>query len=251
PLFAKDWIVQLAKQYDGKDRFYLEAIGIAVGHLDAKRRDLILADFEKHFPEWNDKVLDLIWELRPPKGLPKLPQRLGDRSVTAEQQARIVDILAASEDAAVGKTLLKALEKELPKPARERALAQLQLFLPGKWNSLRQSPELADVIGHLLDQPATRAAVLALIAAADKADAVELVAGIAGRTDEDAAVRSTAVRTLGQLATEPAIPALETVLNSGPPALRVEAARALGAAAKPQAMKLLQDVVLAREQDSA
>src|SRR5207245_8730403 len=30
-------ILSLAKQYDGKDRFYLEAIGIAVGHHDQKR----------------------------------------------------------------------------------------------------------------------------------------------------------------------------------------------------------------------
>src|SRR5262249_37398308 len=60
--WAKDLIIDRAKLYDGHDRFYLEAIGIAVGH-DAKRREIILADFEKHFPDWNDKVLDLIWEL--------------------------------------------------------------------------------------------------------------------------------------------------------------------------------------------
>ena len=58
--------IDLAKQYDGKDRFYLEAIGIAVGHHDKARRDVILADFDKEFPEWNDKVADLVWELRPP-----------------------------------------------------------------------------------------------------------------------------------------------------------------------------------------
>ena len=51
--------------YDGHDRFYLAAIGIAVGS-DPKRREIILADFDKQFPEWNDKVADLVWELRPP-----------------------------------------------------------------------------------------------------------------------------------------------------------------------------------------
>ena len=63
-------IYELAKKYDGKDRFYLEAIGIAVGHHDKARRDIILADFDKQFPEWNDKVADLVWELRPPAMMP-------------------------------------------------------------------------------------------------------------------------------------------------------------------------------------
>ena len=51
PAKAKPLILDLAKQYDGKDRFYLEAIGIAVGHHDKARRDVILADFDKEFPD--------------------------------------------------------------------------------------------------------------------------------------------------------------------------------------------------------
>ena len=50
---ARKLIIELARHYDGKDRFYLEAIGIAVGR-DPKRREIILADFDKEFSEWND-----------------------------------------------------------------------------------------------------------------------------------------------------------------------------------------------------
>ena len=45
----------LAKRYDGQDIFYRAALNIACG-TDPKRREAILADFDKHFPEWNDKV---------------------------------------------------------------------------------------------------------------------------------------------------------------------------------------------------
>src|SRR5262249_19577648 len=76
PEIAKPLIYELAKQYDGKDRFYLAAVGIAVGHHDAKRRDIILADFAKHFPEWNEKVAGLAWELRPPGIFPLLEKQL-------------------------------------------------------------------------------------------------------------------------------------------------------------------------------
>ncbi len=106
PAKAKPLILDLAKQYDGKDRFYLEAIGIAVGHHDKARRDVILADFDKEFPEWNDKVADLVWELQPPSVMPSLGKRLADKSLTADQRGRIVDILAAADDKAAGASLL-------------------------------------------------------------------------------------------------------------------------------------------------
>src|SRR5262249_16603460 len=91
---AKKLILELAKQYDGKDRFYLEAIGIAVGRWDKGRRDVILKDFDKEFPEWNDKVADLVWELRPPSMMPALGKKLADPKLSAPARARIIDILA-------------------------------------------------------------------------------------------------------------------------------------------------------------
>jgi hypothetical protein len=79
--------MELAKKYDGKDRFYLEAIGIAVSHFDMTPRNVILAGFDKEFPEWNDKVADLVWELQPPLVLPTLGKRLADKSLTPARSA--------------------------------------------------------------------------------------------------------------------------------------------------------------------
>src|SRR6185312_6051235 len=60
-----------ASHYDGKDISYRAALNIACG-TEPKRREEILADFDKHFPEWNDTVADLVWELRPKSVLPRL-----------------------------------------------------------------------------------------------------------------------------------------------------------------------------------
>src|SRR5262249_28934832 len=171
PAKAKPIIMELAKRYDGKDRFYLEAIGIAVGHHDKARRDVILADFDKQFPRWDEKVADLVWELRPPQMLPLLEKRLADGSLPAGQRARVVDLLAGSPDAAAGTALLKALRADAPGAVRERAVEHLKALLPGKWNGLRRNPQLADTITRLLDRPQTRAAGLELIGAAGKQDA--------------------------------------------------------------------------------
>ena len=130
--------MKLAKEYDGNDRFYLEAVGIAVGHFDKARRDVILADFDKAFPQWNDKVADLVWELQPPDVLLTLGKRLADKSLTPAQRGRIVDILAVADSQAGGAVLLKVLETDVPQEVRDKVINNLKLFLPGKWQGFGQ-----------------------------------------------------------------------------------------------------------------
>src|SRR5207237_1303714 len=141
PALAKDWFYDLAKLYDGHDHFYRAALNIACG-TDPARRDAILADFDKHFPDWNDKVADLVWELRPPSVLPRLEKLLADGKLPAHQRARIVDILATGPDAAGGSLLLRTLVTEPSPEIREHILTNLKLFLPTKWRDLNRSPEL-------------------------------------------------------------------------------------------------------------
>ncbi len=113
PKMAKLLFYPLAKRYDGQDRFYLAALNIACG-TDPDRRDAILADFDKHFPDWSEKVADLVWELRPKSVMPRLVKLLGDGKLTGAQKARIVDILAASDDIAAGQSMLALLDKDSP-----------------------------------------------------------------------------------------------------------------------------------------
>lgn len=242
PERAKPLILALAKQHDGKDRFYLEAIGIAVGHHDQKRREVILADFEKHFPEWNDTVADLVWELRPPSVLPLMEKRLADKAIPAEQKLRIVDIVAASDDDRAGKVLLASLRTEAPKTVRDRTVENLKTALAGKWRKLRDDAELTNTIAALLKQAETREAALALIAAAEKLDAADQVAEIAAGK-ENAALRTSAIQTLGVLKSDKATKALEGLLVSADPVLQSESAKSLGKQATPGALKALQEMV--------
>jgi putative membrane-bound dehydrogenase-like protein len=198
PAWAKPITLALAKKYDGKDRFYLEAIGIAVGH-DPKRREIILADFPKQFPEWNAQVAGLVWELRPPSMMPVLEKRLFDAKLPASQRAQIVEILAASEDMKTGALLLKVLHSDAPAEVRDRVLDNLRQFLPSKWRKLRDSKELKESIDALLSRAESRAVGLAFIGAAELTGEAARVSGVAHDTKEAEATRKTAVRTLGQL----------------------------------------------------
>jgi putative membrane-bound dehydrogenase-like protein len=229
PTRAKDRILDLAKQYDGKDRFYLEAIGIAVGHWDKDRRAAVLAEFDKEFPEWNDKVADLVWELRPPSMMPTLGKKLADPKLSPSSRGRIIDILASSDDASAGKAMLDVLQSDVPAEVRDKVIDNLKLFLPNKWSGLRQSKELTTSIDSLLAKPETAPTGLALVAAADRTDLVPKIAALVSAKDTSEAVKTAAVKALGALPSADAINTLVDMLPIGrDEALGVAIVQALG-----------------------
>jgi len=231
PETATPHFYALAKLYDGQDHFYRAALNIACG-TDPARRDAILADFDKHFPEWNDRVADLVWELRPKSMLPRLGKLLEDPKLTVAQKARVVDILAANDDPAAGRTMLQVLKSDAAPEMKARALESLRLFLPTKWKALQNSSELAAAVEALLARPGSTVTGLQLIAAANARNTVERVAELLRDSSLTRETRQEAVRTLGKLPTVRAVEALgETVASAKEPALQTEAIRALGSMA--------------------
>ncbi len=204
----------LAQLYDGQDIFYRAALNIACG-TDPERRDKILADFDKHFPEWNDKVADLVWELRPKSVLPRLSKLLADPKLTVAQKARIVEILAASDDIAAGHTMLGLLKADLPAEVKAKALEQIQTSVVTKWKGLQASKELAASIDDLLAGAATKIHGLQLIGAANAVDRLSAVAAIAADEKGASDLRMEAVRTLGKLKSPKALGVIEGLLQPG------------------------------------
>src|SRR5262245_58196373 len=254
---VKPMLYELAKQYDGKDRFYLEAIGIVVGHHDQKRREIILADFEKEFPEWNEKVANLIWELRPPSVMPKLGSRLKDASLPVEQRLQIVDILGGTQDTSGGQAMIHALTPDAPPQVRDHILAKLKENLPGKWRELRKSKELSQAIDGFLAKQETRPLGLALVGVAAKEDAIGRVADIARDGKEPESVRTSAIASLGAMTLPAATKALEGLVQIEPADLRPRAAKALGdqlqlySSDREPAMKALKAIIQANDRELA
>ncbi|MBX9622488.1 MAG: c-type cytochrome, partial [Gemmataceae bacterium] len=226
PETLKPLFFALAKKYDGQDHFYRAALNIACG-TDPARRDAILADFDKHFPEWNDTVADLVWELRPKSVLPRLGKLLADAKLSGPQKARIVDILAASDDPAAGKSMLALLTGDAPAEVKARAVEHLKLFLPTKWKAINSREELDPVIDRLLKDKAGAAAGLRLIALSNNAWRQAEVAAIARDDKADRGLREEAIRTLGGLRTDDAVAALVALARPEGP-LSPAAVEALG-----------------------
>lgn len=218
----------LAKLYDGADHFHRAALNIACG-TDPARRDAILADFDKHFPEWNDKVADLVWELRPKSVVPRLGKLLSDDKLTAAQKGRIVDIIASNDDASAGQAMLGVLKSDAAPEVKARAIESLKLFLPTKWKGLQGSKELTQQIDELLKEPKTQVIGLQLVGAAGAVDRAQLVGDLASRNWKTTPldVRKEAIRTLGRLRTVSAAEALDEVLCERSDPLAPAAAAAL------------------------
>ncbi|VTT97776.1 membrane-bound dehydrogenase domain-containing protein : Uncharacterized protein OS=Planctomyces maris DSM 8797 GN=PM8797T_07447 PE=4 SV=1: GSDH: Cytochrom_C [Gemmataceae bacterium] len=233
-LWLRDWpadaaapiFYTLAKQYDGQDIFYRAALNIACG-TDPARRDAILADFDKHFPEWDDKTADLVWELRPKSVLPRLGKLLGDAKLTAAQKARVIDIIAANDDPEAGKSVLEVLKSDAAPEVKARAIESLKQFLPTKWKPLQGGKELAAALDDLLKDAKTQATGLQLVAAVGGADRVAAVAAIAGDDKAALDIRKEAVRTLGRIPAAESVAALVKVGTPENP-LSIPVVQALG-----------------------
>jgi putative membrane-bound dehydrogenase-like protein len=247
---VREALYALAGKHDGKDRFYLAAIGIAVG-ADLARRTGLLAGFETAFPEWDDRVIDLIWELRPEGAMPALAKKLTDTKLTAEQRGRIVDILSSAGGAGAAQALLEVLQTDVPAVVRGKLLENLGRLLP-RLPEVQKGPVVLATIEHLLKSPEGRTAGLRLIAAAGRTDLVEKVAALINDGTQPEALRRDAAIALGRLPSVAAVEALKGVARKGG-TLAGDALQALGALlalpgeSNEKAEQVLQAIVLDRE----
>jgi putative membrane-bound dehydrogenase-like protein len=210
----------LAERYDG-DPAYRAALNIACG-TDPARRDAILADFDKHFPVWNDHVADLAWELRPKSVLARLDTLMRDPNLTAEQKARVVDILAVSDSPDAGAKVLSLLDGDRPDAVQLRAVNNLAKFLPNKWADLRKSDAVRGAIRRGLTADNPSVGLMLAEAAPDRVALADLKVA-AGRHPE---ARRQAVRIAGRLRTAEAVAYLSSL--TADPVLGADALTAVG-----------------------
>src|SRR5262249_18808916 len=117
---------------------------------------------------------------------------------------------------------------------------------------LRSSPELSSTIDALLEKQESTIMGLALIAAAEKRDAIPRIKDLAADDKQPMEVRRAAVQSLGRILARESVAALEGIVQSKNTPLPLEAVQALAnqiplwseASGTKAALKLLQTVFL-------
>jgi hypothetical protein len=156
-----DAMAQLVSQYDGKDRWYLEAIGIAA----RGREDALYARLKNDASARSSATFSrLVWELRPKTALGDLIAVLNSPSASSEQRTNALDTLGAMEwpEAA------RALEAFITSPSSapplvEHAFGLYSHQLFSWWMDARTSPALPQIVRKMFAAPGAQVAAVAMV----------------------------------------------------------------------------------------
>ena len=118
---------EFAKQYDGKDRWYLEALGIGAD----KQWDTFFAAWQQQVGEgWNTSAgHDIVWRSRAKAALPMLVKIIEDPEMDPEKNLKFFRALDFHGDSAKEQTLLELIngKSQNPKQSFINAIALTQL----------------------------------------------------------------------------------------------------------------------------
>jgi putative membrane-bound dehydrogenase-like protein len=97
---CKDTLVKLAKAYDGHDRFYLEAVGLACDRKEEAIYPLILAQCGDNADplKWSAAMAGLAWRLHPRAAIESFAARAASAALSVEQRKQAIDALAFTND---------------------------------------------------------------------------------------------------------------------------------------------------------
>ncbi len=242
---AVESLAQLAKQYDGQDRWYVEALGIGAR---GEENDLY-AKLREAFPQgWDSRLGQLIWELRPSDALGYLVASINDGSLSLQQRSEALNALAAMGTGEAGRAVAQFLSE--PKNAPElaaNAFAHLSHQLFSEWIDLRQNPAVQNAVRDALASPPLQAKALELVDdLGDPAYAPQIhaVLNTPGLPEEQ---RITAIQALGRTRDRNYLETLEGISRKGPVPVRVAAISAIGDLSPPGMNVKFKHLILTQE----
>jgi putative membrane-bound dehydrogenase-like protein len=225
-----DAFAALANGYDGKDRWYGEALGIAA----RGREDAIYARMRNQDRKSVADLSPLLWEIRSKAALPDLIAFVNDGTKPVADRLKALDVIGDM----AGPESTRAVEQVIlssasPVPLAERAFNHYGRQLFSTWVEARQSPALTEVMKKGLATPGLQAAAVVLADALGAPQyAAELMA-IARSSASAPDVRAAALDVVGRTSNAQFAADYQTLAASGPAAVRVSAVRAVGTLAAP------------------
>ncbi len=94
PIKCAGVLLRIAKQFDGKDRAYLEAFGLGCTGKEAEVYALISANLGGSAESWSDTFAWLAWRLHPAEAVNDFKVRILDAKLTLEQRKLMLTALA-------------------------------------------------------------------------------------------------------------------------------------------------------------
>lgn len=123
-------VKELFTGYDGKDRWYLEALGIAMDGKEEVAYEDLLSTRSEDPSNWSEAFASLVWRIHPKAAITALKDRALAESVSDSLKGRAVDALAFIDDKAAVEAMF-----DLKNSANDEAVS----VLAGWWLDFRKT----------------------------------------------------------------------------------------------------------------
>ena len=224
-------LTTLAKGYDGRDRWYLEAWAIGARGKEAALATALMA--EMGGDGFDAKLADFLWELKAPGALPYLTKAVNDESSSVADRLRALRAIGDRPERQAANLFARLATSEEPRIAAA-AFDKLSRQLFSEWFPMRRDALTVNAIRRAIANPNLQAAAIQL--ADDLGDRMygpNLMA-VAGDESVKEENRAAAIAALGQTRDARYVPTLQQIADAGATQqLRVAAMRGL-ANARPE-----------------
>ena len=134
---TKPVLLELIKQYDGEDRWYLEAVGAALsGHEEEVYPEIKIMFAANESPDkWNNKMASFAWRLHPVVSLEDLMKRAEDSLLDAKERRKAITAIAFITDKKAANAML-SLRKNKMTDVSEQASYWLSHRKGNDWYNL-------------------------------------------------------------------------------------------------------------------
>ncbi|MFK8114255.1 MAG: PVC-type heme-binding CxxCH protein [Rubripirellula sp.] len=103
----KGWLGRLAKQFDGWDRWYLEAIGIASENNEEEAYGMLVQESGIEPQDWDRRLSGIAWRLHPPAAIDAITERVMSDTTPPADRQRLLTALAFTTDRRAAESMLR------------------------------------------------------------------------------------------------------------------------------------------------
>ncbi|MCC7010343.1 MAG: c-type cytochrome [Acidobacteria bacterium] len=224
---SKEWLdamVELAGQFDGTDRWYLEAFNIAA----RGREDALYARLTQQYPgKTAAQFGQLVWGMRPKTAVPDLIATMNSTSAPVADRQAAIDTLGQMQWPEAARAIESFIvAANSPAPLAERAFAAYSHQLFSWWMDARKAPAFASVVRKGLTLPGAQATAVTLAdPALDQQFLPDLMA--LAKSDAAAPARAAAVEAIAGTKDPKYVADLKSLADSGPAPVRSAAIRVI------------------------
>ncbi len=249
-------MMELIAQHDGKDRWYLEALGIAA----RGREDALYARLRSQFvgPTNNESIREdprqsassnpsvqhVVWVMRPKTAIPDLIGMMNDPKRSIADRTVAVGALGSMEWPEAARAIEQLiLSNGIPPELVESAFAVYNRELFSMWTDARRAPMFPQVVRKAFATPGTQAAAVDLATRLADTQLLPDLLALAKQPSAPAEARAAAIESLATTGDAKYLEEFRSLAASGPTEVRAAAVRGVGTIPQPDVQTWARSII--------